>query len=61
MITELIFHIAVLFMAMFVFFGVNITAPNAIVQFLLTVLSKTGSLFCLGYSLVQLFKHFQII
>lgn len=61
MIAELIFHIVVLLMSLFVFFGVNITAPNSTVQFLLTVLSKVGSLFCLGYSLVQLFKHFQII
>jgi uncharacterized protein YjfI (DUF2170 family) len=57
---ELIYNFAVLAIAILVLF-MNFTSTNAFLEFILKVIGKIVPLFMIGYSMVQIFKYYNII
>ena len=57
---ELIYNFTVLAMAILILF-LNFTAKNELTEFILKAIGKIVPLFIIGYSMVQIFKHYGII
>lgn len=57
---ELIYNFLVLAMSTLILF-LNFTAPNALIEFILKAIGKIVPLFMIGYTMVQIFKHYGII
>ena len=58
--TELIYHFVVLLISLLVFF-MKFTAPGAIADVTVKIIGKLCPLYCMLYSGIQIFKHFNII
>jgi hypothetical protein len=57
---NLIYNLIVIIMAIIMFF-INISGSSAIIDLLLKAIAKIGSVFCILYAGVQIFKFFGII
>jgi len=54
------YHVSVMLIALIVFF-MKVTAPNAFLEMILKLIGKLVPIFCIGFAVAQLFKHFGIV